>query len=121
MDYYHFALGLADHSSLLPKPSRRSEDFQLLCRFPEQHDRHSVLALVNHPSRGDAHLSCRTGRTRMRMYHGRRMSHTRRLHLTQRLYKIMLDLQTGAAEDLNEEHDNWIHVVEEYSCSLPGR
>ena len=32
--------------------------------------------------------------------------------LTQRLYKILLDLQTGVDEDLNEKYKDWIHVVE---------
>lgn len=32
--------------------------------------------------------------------------------LTQRLYKMLLDLQTGADEALNEKYRSWIHVVE---------
>lgn len=32
--------------------------------------------------------------------------------LTQRLYKMLLDLQTGADETLNEKYSDWIHVVE---------
>ena len=32
--------------------------------------------------------------------------------LTQRLYKMLLDLQTGVDEELNEKYKDWIHVVE---------
>jgi hypothetical protein len=32
--------------------------------------------------------------------------------LTQRLYKMLLDLQTGADEELNEKYEGWIHIVE---------
>lgn len=32
--------------------------------------------------------------------------------LTQRLYKMLLDLQTGADEELNNKYESWIHVVE---------
>ena len=32
--------------------------------------------------------------------------------LTQRLYKMLLDLQTGADKELNEKYEHWIHVVE---------
>jgi branched-subunit amino acid aminotransferase/4-amino-4-deoxychorismate lyase len=32
--------------------------------------------------------------------------------LTQRLYKLLLGLQTGAEEDLNQVYAHWIHVVE---------
>jgi branched-chain amino acid aminotransferase len=32
--------------------------------------------------------------------------------LTQRLYKMLLDLQTGVDEELNQKYDDWIHVVE---------
>lgn len=31
--------------------------------------------------------------------------------LTQRLYKMLLGLQTGVEEDLNEKYSHWIHVV----------
>ena len=32
--------------------------------------------------------------------------------ITQRLYKMLLDLQTGVDETLNEKYSDWIHVVE---------
>ena len=32
--------------------------------------------------------------------------------LTQRLYKMLLDLQTGVDETLNEKYSDWIHIVE---------
>jgi hypothetical protein len=32
--------------------------------------------------------------------------------LTKRLYKLLLDLQTGVDETLNEKYEDWIHVVE---------
>ncbi len=32
--------------------------------------------------------------------------------LTQRLYKMLLDLQTGADEELNTKYKSWIHAVE---------
>jgi branched-chain amino acid aminotransferase len=32
--------------------------------------------------------------------------------LTERLYKLLLDLQTGADESLNEKYSDWIHIVE---------
>ena len=31
--------------------------------------------------------------------------------LTQRLHKMLLDLQTGTDEVLNEKYRDWIHVV----------
>lgn len=32
--------------------------------------------------------------------------------LTQRLYKMLLELQTGADEELNTKYKHWIHVVD---------
>jgi branched-subunit amino acid aminotransferase/4-amino-4-deoxychorismate lyase len=32
--------------------------------------------------------------------------------VTQRLYKLLLDLQTGADEELNKKYEEWIHIVE---------
>ena len=32
--------------------------------------------------------------------------------LTKRLYKMLLDLQTGADKELNEKYRSWIHTVE---------
>ena len=32
--------------------------------------------------------------------------------LTKRLYTMLLDLQTGADQELNEKYTSWIHTVE---------
>ena len=39
--------------------------------------------------------------------------------LTQRLHKLLMDIQTGEDEELNETYRNWIHIVRHKFSSFP--